>query len=260
MSLLLLLRSPAASVNLSAVGGTATAQLAPGTSVFPSASLYPGSTVGTAQASAAGGTDTLAWTLTATNGQGTGGGGTVLATLQGALLAVDGAATATGGTDTLRYTYTAAGGQATAAGGQTNLPGLLGARGKFVLTDAKIKVAGQDISRFCHTVQVQLEREEIDVTPLGATYKEFMPGPTTGTFTIGLMHDPTVHTPAFWNSLAGTASLEIAPRNFPPAPDNPTWTTTVQAVRRTMLQGQAGDRAEAGLELHSTTDVLQLTS
>lgn len=129
--------------------------------------------------------------------------------------------------------------------------------GKFVLTNAKVAVAGVDVSRYCHEISVKLDREEIDVTPLGATYKQYMPGPTTGTFTVGMHHDPTVHTPAFWSTLTAPFTIEVAPRNFPAAPDNPIWTATVIAVKRTHLTGTVGDAAATALELRSSTAVLE---
>jgi len=135
------------------------------------------------------------------------------------------------------------------------------AGGKFVLTKAKIVLGGVDISRFCNTVEMSLEAEEIDTTPLGSAYRDHMQGMVTGTFTLDLLADQSVITPAFWASLDTPTSLTITPRSdLITARQNPTWTSDTIAVRKTELTGQAGDRAEASVELHSTGPVLQLES
>jgi hypothetical protein len=136
-----------------------------------------------------------------------------------------------------------------------------GPAGKFVLKNAKIVLGGVDLSRFCNTVQMTLEAEEIDITPLGSSYQDHMQGATTGEFTLELFADQTVITPAFWASLDTITQLQITPRgDQPTASENPTWTTDVLAVRRTQLAGQVGDAATASVELRSTGPVLQIES
>lgn len=135
------------------------------------------------------------------------------------------------------------------------------AGGKFVLTKAKVVLNGTDISRFCNTVSVQLEADEIDFTPLGSAYRVIEQGPMSGEFTIDLFADQTVITPAFWASLDTGVTVQVTPRSdLITARQNPTWSASAQAVRKTELTGQAGDPAKASVELHSTGPVLQLTS
>lgn len=135
------------------------------------------------------------------------------------------------------------------------------AGGKFVLTKAKVVLGGVDISRFCNTVQVQLEAEEIDFTPLGSPYRVHEQGPMQGQFQLDLFADPVTFTPAFWASLDAPVSLQVTPRSdLITARQNPTWSSTTIAVRKTELTGQTGEAAAASLELHSTGPVLQLIS
>lgn len=256
MSLLLLLRPSGGSgpVNLTATGGTAAAT---GTNVV----LTVAPPAGSGAATAAGTGSTLTVVLAAATGTSTAGGGSSSAFKGVVLDASNGQATANPGTVGLTARWAITSGTGTAGGGTaTPFVGVVIKPGKFVLTNAEVRIAGIDVSSRCHTVQMLLEREEIDVTPLNADYREFMPGPAMGTFTISLMHDPAIMTPAFWAAVDSSATIEITPRNVQTQPDNPTWTSTVMATRRTMLQGNVGDRAEAGLELKSTTDVLQLIS
>ena len=140
-------------------------------------------------------------------------------------------------------------------------PGNVAAGGKFVLTKAKVVVNGTDISQFCHDIQMDLEADEIDYTPLGSAYRVTEPGPMHGTFTLSLFADQTVITPAFWSSLDAPATITITPRSdLITAIQNPTWSATAIAVRKTELSGSAGDAAEASVELHSTGPVLVLVS
>ena len=135
------------------------------------------------------------------------------------------------------------------------------AAGKFVLTKAKIVLGGVDISRFCNTVQMSLEAEEIDITPLGSSYRDHMQGMVTGTFSLDLLADQTVITPQFWASLDTPTTITVTPRSdLITAKQNPTWSASAIAVRKTELTGSTGEAAAASVELHSTGPVLQLES
>jgi len=135
------------------------------------------------------------------------------------------------------------------------------AGGKFVLTKAKIVLNGTDISRFCRNIQMSLEADEIDYTPLGSAYRVHEQGPMQGTFQLDLFADQTVITPAFWASLDAPVTITVTPRSdLITAKQNPTWSASAVAVRKTQLTGQAGEAAKASVELHSTGPVLQLES
>lgn len=141
------------------------------------------------------------------------------------------------------------------------VPGNVAAGGKFVLTKAKVVLNGTDISRLCHDISMSLEADELDYTPLGSSYRVTEPGPMHGTFTLGLFADQTIITPAFWASLDTPTTITVTPRSdLITARQNPTWTGTAIAVRKTELTGNAGDPAEASVELRSTGPVLQLES
>jgi len=135
------------------------------------------------------------------------------------------------------------------------------AGGKFVLTKAKIVLNGLDISRFCHSIQMNLEAEELEFTPLGSEYRIYEQGLIQGTFQLDLFHDPTVLTPQFWASLNAPVTITVTPRSdLITAKQNPTWSASAVAVRKTELTGQTGEAAKASVELHSTGPVLQLES
>ena len=82
-----------------------------------------------------------------------------------------------------------------------------------------------------------------------------------GTFQLDLFADQTVITPAFWASLDAPVTITVTPRSdLITAKQNPTWSASAVAVRKTQLTGQAGEAAKASVELHSTGPVLQLES
>jgi len=135
------------------------------------------------------------------------------------------------------------------------------AGGKFALTKAKIVLNGVDISRFCRSIQMNLEADELDFTPIGSEYRVHEQGPISGTFALDLFADQTVITPAFWASLDAPVTITVTPRSdLITAKQNPTWSASAVAVRKTTLTGSAGEAAKASVELHSTGPVLQLES
>lgn len=132
--------------------------------------------------------------------------------------------------------------------------------GKFVLTNAKVVIGGVNVSQACKAVSVQLDTEEIDITPLGSPYRDHMQGMTTGQFKIDLFADPASVTPAFWSMLDSPTTIQVTPRDLPTSDTNPTWTGDAIAVHKTELTGHAGEAATATVELHSTGPVVQLES
>lgn len=133
-----------------------------------------------------------------------------------------------------------------------------GARGKFVLTKARVVIEGVDISRLTQNVEFLLDREEIDVTPLGSPYRDHIQGQQTGQYNITVFNDPTVFTPAFWASLDTPATIELTPRSdLATGPDNPKWTGDGLTVRKTTLAGQPGEASVATVELTATGPVTQ---
>src|ERR1044072_7910781 len=84
--------------------------------------------------------------------------------------------------------------------------------GKQILRDAKVVIAGVDVSQFCTTVAVQSERDEIDVTPISATYRQFIAGPATASSQIPALYAPPVFTTAFWAALDAAPTIQVTPR------------------------------------------------
>lgn len=132
-----------------------------------------------------------------------------------------------------------------------------GPGGKFVITNAYVLIAGVDVSRLCSHVEVVMERDEIDVTPLGSPYKITMDGPGTGHFTITMFADPTVISPSFIALMNSPVAVEVHPRGQQVTATNPAWTATAVAVKQVPLTGSVGEAATATIELKATTEILE---
>ena len=60
---------------------------------------------------------------------------------------------------------------------------------KHVLTNAEVLVNAVDLSDHVSSVTIETTRPEIDVTAMGASYQEFIPGLADATFTINFFQD-----------------------------------------------------------------------
>lgn len=131
--------------------------------------------------------------------------------------------------------------------------------GKFVFTNAKIVLDGTDVSSLCYAIDFVLLREELDVTPLTAEYREIIPGPgLSGSLTLEMFDDPAILTVAFWEALKlPPVSLAVTPRNLTTSPTNPTWTADAVVVSKRSL-GDVGEAAAITVELVTTGDVTVL--
>lgn len=128
--------------------------------------------------------------------------------------------------------------------------------GKFVLRNARVVIAGVDLSTRSNAVHFEQSREEIDITSYADVngYREYMPGEASSTFAIELFADPTTLTPALWTALqAGAVAVEVSS-----GPTYPTWLANAIMVNGTSLNGKAGDAATTTIELHSTGTVLEV--
>jgi hypothetical protein len=125
--------------------------------------------------------------------------------------------------------------------------------GRLALRDVYVAIGGVDASNSAHDLSVEFSREEIDVTPLGSPYREFMPGLEQGVFTFDLFAgNPALHTALQAAFDAGTGVLiEVRPHSSPVDAANPAHSARCLVARYTPLSGQPGSAAAASVELHS---------
>ena len=60
---------------------------------------------------------------------------------------------------------------------------------KHVLTNAEVLVNAVDLSDHVSSITIETTRPEVDVTAMGATYQEFIPGLADATVTINFFQD-----------------------------------------------------------------------
>lgn len=127
---------------------------------------------------------------------------------------------------------------------------------KFLLTDAYIEVNGVDLSDHAFSVDMPQTRDRIDVSGFNSTgAKEFLPGQTEETVTIGFLQDfasSEVHStlePLYRNS--STFLLRIRPTSTVISSTNPEFRGTAALFTYNGLSGEISNRAEISVEFAS---------
>lgn len=127
---------------------------------------------------------------------------------------------------------------------------------KFLLTDAKIVVNGVDLSDHAFSLDTPQTRDRVDVSGFNSTgAKEFLPGSTEETITIGFLQDfaaSKVHqtlNPLYQNS--STFSLVIQPTSAAISSTNPALFGTAAMFTYNGLSGDISNRAEISVEFSS---------
>jgi len=120
---------------------------------------------------------------------------------------------------------------------------------KFINQNVVVKVNGVDLSDHAFRVDTPAEREQVDVSGFNSTgAKEFLPGATEETITIGFLQDfasAKVHQtlePLYRNS--STFSLQIWPNGSVTSATNPSLSGTAAMFAYNGLSGSLGERSE----------------
>lgn len=121
--------------------------------------------------------------------------------------------------------------------------------GKFINQNIVVKVNNVDLSDHAFSVDLPASREQIDVSGFNATgAKEFLPGATDQTVTIGFLQDfaaSKVHQtlePLYTNS--STFLLQIWPAGSVTSSTNPVFQGTSAMFEYNGLSGELGARSE----------------
>lgn len=120
---------------------------------------------------------------------------------------------------------------------------------KFINQDIVVSINGVDLSDHAFSVDIQLEREQVDVSGFNSTgAKEFLPGPSDQTVTIGFLQDfasSKVHQtlePLYTNS--STFGMSIKPTSSSVSATNPRFWGTAAMFSYGGLNGELGARSE----------------
>jgi hypothetical protein len=120
---------------------------------------------------------------------------------------------------------------------------------KFINQNIVVKVNSVDLSDHAFSVDTPAEREQVDVSGFNSTgAKEFLPGSTDETVTIGFLQDyaaSSVHAtlePLYRNS--STFLLQIWPSGSVTSSTNPVFQGTAAMFSYNGLAGDLGSRSE----------------
>lgn len=122
---------------------------------------------------------------------------------------------------------------------------------KVVLTDARVTVNGVNLSDHCSSVTVETSKDEVDVTSMGATFKQLLAGIGDATVTLSVFQDfaaGSVHAtiqPLF--AAGSTFPVTVRPTSAAESATNPTFTMTGIILTYNPIAGSVGDA--------STTDI-----
>jgi hypothetical protein len=186
---------------------------------------------------------------------------------------------ATGGTITLQNvpaTLTVGGGQWSAAGGAAILPdrvsftgsitsGIVSVfggyitpmpsqytRGKQILRDVKIRIAGHDVLTYGRTVKIEFEREKLDVTTwanMSNFYQEYAQGrEAMACEFVCYIGDSTLDQTLRSQQIV---NVQVAPHQADAAVWNPTWSGDCMIVQYTPLTGGLDEPGESVISLAS---------
>lgn len=122
---------------------------------------------------------------------------------------------------------------------------------KVVLTDARVTVNGVNLSDHVSSVTVETSKDEVDVTAMGAAFKQLLAGLGDATITLSVFQDfagGSVHSTVWPLYQAGSQfPVTVRPTSAAESATNPTLTMTGVILTYSPLAGSVGDA--------STTDI-----
>lgn len=123
---------------------------------------------------------------------------------------------------------------------------------KFVYKTAAITVAGTSLSDHCSSAAVEVTTDEVDLTAMGATYREFGTGLSTANITATFFNDfaaATVDAVLWPKSQDGsTFTVVVAPQGGTLSATQPSYTMTSRLLNYSPMGG-------GGIGDAATTDV-----
>ncbi len=122
---------------------------------------------------------------------------------------------------------------------------------KVVLLDARVTLNGVTVSDHVSSVTVETSKDEVDVTSMGATFRQLLAGIGDATVTLSVFQDfagGSIHATVWPLYSAGTTfPVTVRPTSAAESATNPTMTMTGIILSYNPLAGSVGDA--------STTDI-----
>lgn len=116
---------------------------------------------------------------------------------------------------------------------------------KTILRDARIEVSGVNLSDHVRTVEVSSSREEVDLSAMGASYRDIGLGLADATISVTFYQDfaaASVHQTlqALYNAPDTPFNVKIRPTSGAISPTNPEWTMSAKLANYTPISGEVG--------------------
>jgi len=137
---------------------------------------------------------------------------------------------------------------------------------KLVLTNALVLVNSNDISSHVQSVNIEGQRNEVDVSSMGDTFSEIVLGLTDVTVTVGVFNDfAAANVDSILFPLWQTNTpfpIELRPVNAARSTSNPAFTMTALLPNYSPLNGSVGDAVTTDVAFRnaSQTGLQRLTA
>jgi hypothetical protein len=127
---------------------------------------------------------------------------------------------------------------------------------KVVLLDARVTVNGVNLSDHCSSVTVETNKDEVDVTSFGASFKQILAGIGDATITLNVFQDfagGSVHATIWPLYTAGTSFVvTVRPTSAAESATNPTMTMTGVILAYNPLAGDMGSASVTEIPIRNT--------
>lgn len=123
---------------------------------------------------------------------------------------------------------------------------------KHVLTDASVVVSSTDLSTNVESVEINIEREDVDLTAMGATAREHGAGLRNDSISLNFFQDyaaskvDAILSPLLTNTSG--FSVVIKPTSSAVSSTNPSFTATCLLLTYSPLAGTVGDANQTSVE------------
>jgi hypothetical protein len=130
---------------------------------------------------------------------------------------------------------------------------------KLVLTNAQVFVNSVDISNHVQSVNIEVQRSEVDVTSMGDTNNEIVLGLGDVTVTVTVFNDFTaanIESQMFPLNQTNTPfPIEVRPVNGARSTSNPAYTMTALLPNYSPINGGVGDAVSTDLVFRNAAQV-----
>lgn len=134
---------------------------------------------------------------------------------------------------------------------------------KHVLTDASVVVNSVDLSDHVESVEVNIEKEDVDITSMGATAREHAGGLRNDSMTINFYQDFAANEvdATFWPLLSSTGfSVVVKPTSAAVSSTNPSFSATCLMFTYQPLAGAVGEANQTSIELQCSGAIVRATT